>query len=195
MKTESRTAPRSLLIDLLVDRSSRLTQTMLVLGGSLLLTASAKLAVPIGPVPVTFQTLAVLLLGAILGRRLGTLAVLLYLGQGLCGLPVFAGMTAGPLKFLGPTGGYLIGMVPAAWIAGFAAERGKDRRFWTALPYLALAHQTIFVFGVLWLSVLLGNFERGFALGYLPFFGLDVAKFVLASAVVAGLWRAGRPSV
>lgn len=189
MNSTQTVAPYPLLIDWVVDRSSLAVQTMLVLGGSLFLTASAKIAVPIGPVPVTFQTLAVLLLGVVLGKRLGTLAVLTYLTQGLCGLPVFFDMLAGPIKFLGPTGGYLIGMVPAAWIAGYAAERGKDRKFWTALPYLAVAHQVIFVFGVLWLSLLLGSFERGFTFGYLPFFGLDIAKFVLASAAVAGLWK------
>lgn len=189
MNTKPTVSNRALLIDLVVDRSSLAMQAALVLGCSLLLTASAKIAVPIGPVPVTFQTLAVLLLGVALGKRLAVLAVLTYLAQGLCGLPVFYDMVAGPLKFLGPTGGYLIGMLPAAWIAGYAAERGKDRRFWTALPYLAVAHQVIFVFGVLWLSLLLGSVERGFAWGYVPFFGLDVAKFVLASAVVAGLWK------
>ncbi len=174
---------RQLLVDFIVDRSSFATQTLLVLGGSLLLTASAKVAIPIGPVPMTFQTLVVLLLGVMLGRKLGTLAVLTYLAEGLCGLPVFTA------TFTGATAGYLFGMLPAAWIAGYAAERGKDRDFWTVLPFLAVAHQTIFVFGVLWLSVVLGSVERGFTFGYLPFMGLDIAKFVAASAIVAALWK------
>lgn len=174
---------QELLIDFVVTRSSLLAQTLLVLGGSLLLTISAKTMIPIGPVPLTLQTLTVLLLGASLGRKLGTLVVLTYLAQGFCGLPVFAG------PFAGATFGYLLGMIPAVWIAGYAAEHKKDRRFVTALPYLAVAHQTIFLGGILWLTFLLGSFEQAFCVGYLPFFGADIAKFVLASAIVSTLWK------
>lgn len=181
-----------LLIDLLVDRSSLTAKAMLVLIGSLVLTLSAKTMLPIGPIPITLQTFAVLMLGVVMGPRLGLLAVSAYIAQGVCGLPVFYDMLAGPVKFFGPTGGYLIGMFPAVWIAGCAAERGKDRSFWTALPYLAVAHQTIFLFGVAWLAVLSGDWMQGFLLGYMPFFGVDILKFVAASALAAGLWKFNR---
>lgn len=192
MNTKPFASQRPLLIDFVVDRSSLATQTALVLGGSLLLTLSAKVAVPLGPVPMTCQLFVLLLIGVTMGRRLGTLTVLAYLAQGACGLPVFYDMLAGPLKFIGPTAGYLFGMIPAVWIAGYAAEQGKDRSFWAVLPYLALAHQTMYFFGVLWLVVLFGSWDRALTFGYFPMIGPDIVKFVLVAAVAARLWKLNR---
>lgn len=189
MNTEKIVQKKSLLIDFVVDRSSFAAKTMLILTGSFALTLSAKAAIPFGPVPMTFQLFALLLIGITMGRRLGTLAVLAYLAQGACGLPVFYDMVAGPLKFIGPTAGYLFGMIPAVWIAGYAAEQGKDRSFWKALPYLVVAHQTMYACGVLWLVVLSGSWEQAFMLGYFPFIGFDILKFIAVAAVAAGLWR------
>ena len=180
---------RPLLIDLCFDRTSPLTQVALIASGSLFLTLASKAAIPVGPVPITCQLFALLLLGITLGSRLGTTAVLVYLTQGLCGLPVFYDMIAGPIKFAGPTGGYLIGMIPAVWIAGYAAERGKDRSFWTVLPWLAVAHQSMYLCGILWLYVLLGNWQQTFQFGYWPFIGWDVLKYIIVAGFVAQIWR------
>lgn len=192
MNSKLNATPCPLLIDLLVDRSSLAVQVILVAIGSLLLTLSAKCSIPFWPVPMTFHLFALLMLGVMVGRRLGTLAVLAYLVQGACGLPVFYDMVAGPLKFVGPTAGYLFGMIPAVWIAGYAAERGKTRSFWSVLPYLALAHQTMYAGGLLWLYVLCGSWSQTFALGYWPFIVADIVKFVAVAAFAAGLWKFNR---
>src|SRR5690606_16484525 len=104
-----------------------LRNMLLAVGGSLLLTLSAKINVPFYPVPMTMQTFAVLLIGAAFGWRLGTATVLLYLAQGAAGLPVFAGTPEkgiGLLYLMGPTGGYLVGFAVAAAVVGWLAERG-----------------------------------------------------------------------
>src|SRR5579862_9024378 len=102
----------------------------LVIIGSLVLTLSAKIEVPFWPVPLTMQSLAVLVIGMAYGLRLGALAVLLYLAEGAVGLPVFAGTPErgiGLAYMVGPTGGYLLGFLLAAWVLGLLAERGWDR--------------------------------------------------------------------
>jgi biotin transport system substrate-specific component len=133
---------------------------LLALLGSALLTISAKLEVPFYPVPMTMQTLAVLVLGIAFGARLGAATVLLYLAEGAVGLPVFAGtpeLGIGIAYMMGPTGGYLAGFVLSAAITGWLTERRHD---WPALV-LAVAAGSIVVFipGVLWLAQLIG-FEQ-----------------------------------
>ena len=110
----------------------------LALGGSLLLAISAKVQVPFYPVPLTLQTLVVLLLGATLGARLAAASVALYLIEGLAGLPVFAGAVAGPVYMAGPTGGFLVGFLAAAALIGFAADRRWDRTWIRLLGSLSL---------------------------------------------------------
>src|SRR4051794_39821492 len=107
-----------------IFRASALRPALLAIGGSLALAASAQILVPIQPVPMTLQSLVVLLIGAAYGWRLGAATVLLYLAEGLCGMPVFAGFRAGPAVLIGPTGGFLLGFVPAAALAGWLAARG-----------------------------------------------------------------------
>src|SRR5438552_12874537 len=103
-----------------------------VLAGSALIALCAKIRIG-GPVPFTMQSWAVILLGAVLGSRRGALAAIAYLMEGMLGLPVFAGPTAGPAYLLGLTGGFLVGFVPAAFVVGWLAERRWDRRFLTAV--------------------------------------------------------------
>ena len=119
----------------------------LALGGSLLLAVSAKVQVPFYPVPMTMQTLVVLLIGAALGARLAAASVALYLIEGLAGLPVFAGAVAGPLYMAGPTGGFLVGFLAAAALIGFVADRRWDRSWIRLLGSLSLGHAVVFVFG------------------------------------------------
>ena len=133
----------------------------LALGGSLLLAVSAEVQFPY-PVPMTVQTLVVLLIGAALGARLAAASVALYLIEGLAGLPVFAGAVAGPLYMAGPTGGFLVGFLAAAALIGFVADRRWDRSWIRLLGSLSLGHAVVFVFGFLWLAQFVGA-EKAFA--------------------------------
>jgi biotin transport system substrate-specific component len=156
---------------------------LLALLGSVLLTISAKIEVPFYPVPMTMQTLVVLLLGMAYGARLGVATVLLYLAEGAVGLPVFAGTPErgiGIAYMMGPTGGYLAGFVLSAAITGWLTER---RRNWPALV-LAVAAGTVVVFipGVLWLALLIG-FEQSIVHGLTPFLWGAVLKGAVAIAL------------
>lgn len=166
---------------------------LLVLGGSLFVALLSQLRVQVGfsPVPISGQTLAVLLVGATLGSRRGALAMLTYLAEGAMGLPVFAG-AGGAARLVGPTGGYLAGFVVAAFIVGWLAERGWDRRpVTTALAMLA-GNTAIYLFGVSWLAILMGA-ENALPMGLYPFIIGDLLKLVLAVALLpAGWWLVGQ---
>jgi biotin transport system substrate-specific component len=163
--------------------------TTLILGGSLVVALAAQIAVrlPFSPVPVTGQTLAVLLVGALLGSRRGAWSTLAYLGQGLIGLPVFATGSSGAAYVLGPTGGYLLGFVVAAYLTGWLAERGWDQRIGTALLAMGLGNVAIYALGLPWLSIYAGS--QTLALGLLPYLAGDALKLALAAAALPGGWR------
>ena len=171
-------------------RSARLVDLALVVAGSLLLALSARVAIPLpfSPVPVTGQTLAVLLLGALLGSRRGPSAILLYLLAGALGLPGFAGGAAGLGRLAGPTGGYLVGFAVAAFLTGLLAERGWDRRAPTAFLAMLLGNGAVYACGLPWLAAFVG-FDRVLALGLLPFVPGDLFKLVLATLVLPAGWR------
>jgi biotin transport system substrate-specific component len=156
---------------------------LLALLGSALLTISAKIEVPFYPVPMTMQTLVVLLLGMAYGARLGTATVLLYLAEGAAGLPVFAGTPErgiGIPYMLGPTGGYLVGFVLSAAITGWLTERRRD---WPALVLAVTAGSiVVFIPGVLWLAHLIG-FEQAIANGLMPFLWATLVKGAIAIAL------------
>lgn len=161
-----------------------------VLAGTAALAVSAKVQVPFWPVPMTLQTLVVLLLGAGLGTRLGTLTVLAYLVEGAAGLPVFAGSAAGFAYLVGPTAGYLVGFVPAAAAAGLLAERGWARTLPRAAVLMLVGHALVFLPGLAWLMGFVG-FDRAMAMGLIPF----VAGTVVKSGLGAALLRARRPAL
>jgi biotin transport system substrate-specific component len=119
------------MVDVAWKGTGLLRDAVLVFGGAIGLALLAQIQVPLQPVPVTGQTFGVLLVGALLGSRRGALSMLTYLSLGAAGLPVFAGLGAGASHFAGPTGGYLVGFVMAAWLVGRLAERGWDRRIHT----------------------------------------------------------------
>lgn len=163
----------------------------LVLGGAALIALCSQLEIPLKPVPVTLQTLAVLLVGAALGARRGALSVLAYVLAGAAGLPVLSGGGAGLLKVLGPTGGYLAGFVVAAFLVGFLVERrGLDRSPWgTALAMLA-GNAAIYLCGLAWLSHV--TTLKGQALlsaGLTPFLLGDGLKLLLAAALLPLAWK------
>jgi len=163
-----------------------LTGGAAAIGGALLLTLSAKWQVPFYPVPMTMQTLVVLALGAILGPRLAVAAVTLYLAEGLAGLPVFAGASAGPAYVFGPTGGYLVGFLASAALVGALAARGATRSLIGLTAAMALGHVVIFACGFAWLAVALGA-SKAFALGVAPFYLATALKTALAVALARTL--------
>ncbi|MEX0503957.1 biotin transporter BioY [Alphaproteobacteria bacterium LSUCC0719] len=176
------------------DRGLALTaQLVLVLAGSLLLALSAQFAfrIPISPVPVTGQTLAVLLIGMAYGSRLGSATVLAYLVEGGMGLPVFANGTAGWVVIMGPTGGYLIGFVAAAFALGWLAERGMGRGPISTAVAMAIGTVIIYAAGVSWLGQFIG-FDKAIAGGVMPFLYGDALKLIVAAGLMPLAWRAVR---
>jgi biotin transport system substrate-specific component len=161
-----------------------------VIAGSLFIALCAQWAFPLpfSPVPVTGQTLAVLLTGMLLGSRRGSLSLLAYLGQGAVGLPVFAGGTAGLARLTGPTGGYLIGFLAAAFLVGMLAERGWDRRAGTTFLAMLLGNIVIYALGLLWLAHFVGS-ERVLALGLWPFIPGDLWKLLFATMLLPWGWK------
>lgn len=153
--------------------------------------AGAYIAIPIGPVPIVLQNLFVMLAGLLLGGRWGLISVGVYLLAGAVGLPVFAGGTGGLGRFVGPTGGYLLGFAAAAYLIGVISESGKGR---VAIDVLAMVAGTlvIYAFGVAWLKVVTGmSFSKAVGLGMFPFLIGDVLKIVTAIPIA----RALRPIV
>ncbi len=171
--------------------SARLVDAALIAAFSLLVAVSAQVAIPLpfSPVPLTLQTMAVLATGALLGARRGAAAILLYIGEGAAGLPVFSMGRAGIAHLAGPTGGYLVGFLAAAFLAGLLSEKGWDRKWITALAALLAADLAIYVPGLLWLATFSG-FSRAIVLGALPFAAADVLKAVACASLLPLGWKA-----
>jgi biotin transport system substrate-specific component len=171
---------------------TRLVRIALVVGFALLTALAAQFEIHLGfsPVPVTGQTLAVLLSGGVLGWRAGLGSQLLYVVLGGVGLPFYAGGEEGWQHLLGATGGYLVGFVVAAALVGWLAERHADRRVPTAIPSFLAGNAVIYLFGVPWLAAVVG-LSPGEALvqGLLPFVIGDLLKIGLAGILLpAGWW-------
>lgn len=171
-------------------RSALTYDSAAILAGTLLIALSAQIAVylPFSPVPVTGQTLAVLLIGVLLGSQRGALCLLAYLAEGAAGLPVFANGHTGAAYMTGPTGGYLIGFVAAAYLTGWLAERGWDRHSLTALLAMVIGNTAIYTFGLMGLVhfVGIGNVLDA---GLTPFLPGDLVKLALAAALLPSGWR------
>jgi biotin transport system substrate-specific component len=178
------------LSQVLLPRASVSRDVLLIVGASILTALFARIAVPLpfSPVPVTGQTFAVLLIGAALGSKRGALAMLAYLAEGICGLPVFAGGSGGIAALLGPSGGYLFGFVPAAFITGWLAERGWDRTLPLAFCAMLLGNAMIYAVGLPMLAPFVG-WDKVLALGLVPFVPGDIFKLVLAAVALPVSWR------
>ena len=165
-------------------------QVGLVIGFSLLMALSAQVMIPIGPIPITGQTFAVLLTGALLGSRLGAITMIVYLIEGASGLPFFRGGMAGIAHLMGPTGGYLIAFPAAAFITGAFAEHGWDRRFLTAAAAMAIGSLVIMLSGWAWFTILM-HASPLIALydTVIKFIPGDIIKILLAAAVLPTGWR------
>tara|TARA_Y100000590_G_scaffold214530_1_gene243222 strand:- start:299 stop:865 length:567 start_codon:yes stop_codon:yes gene_type:complete len=154
----------------------------IVILGTLLLSISSKIQVPFWPVPMTMQTFIVFLIGMTYGFKLASLTLVVYLIEGALGLPVFA--KGGGLVYLsGPTAGYLYGMVCAAGIIGFFADRGFNDSYFKSFMSLVIGAFVIFLFGVGYLASIIG-YDKAMAAGLYPFILSEFFKIGLASAVI-----------
>ena len=161
----------------------------LVIVFSLFIAACAQFTIHIGPVPITGQSFAVLLTGALLGSRLGAAAVIAYLIEGAIGLPFFAGGGAGIVRFFGPTGGYLVAFPAAAFIVGAFADHGWDKRYPTAVAAMAIGSLVILLGGWAWFAILTNTPPvAAFKIAVLPFLLGDVIKIALGAAVLPTGW-------
>jgi biotin transport system substrate-specific component len=177
------------LADVALPRAGWMTQLLLIVGASLLTAAAAQVEIrlPWTPVPISGQSWAVLLTGAVLGPRRAFLAISLYLFEGAMGLPFFSGGAAGFAKLVGPSGGYLIGFPFAALLTGMLAERGWDRRVVTMFCAMLLGSSVIFALGLAQLS----RFVPASGLlsaGLLPFIPGDLIKSALAALAFPAAW-------
>ena len=161
----------------------------LVVAFSLLTALAAQVVIPIGPVPITGSTFAVLLTGALLGSRLGAASLIVYLFEGAIGLPFFYGGHGGLVHMFGPTGGYLFAFPAAAFITGAFAENGWDKRFWTAAAAMAIGSLVILAAGWAWFAIVTNSSPLvAFQVGVMSHLPGDVIKIVLAAAVLPSGW-------
>jgi biotin transport system substrate-specific component len=173
------------------DRISGVVRGVILMAlGTALLTMSAKINLPLPYVPMTLQTLVVLMIGAAYGWRLGTTTVLAYLAEGAIGFPVFAGPVGGLAPLFGPTAGYLAGFVIAAFTTGWLSERGWDRSVPLLFVAMAAGHIVILGCGFAWLAfgMKLGV-EKAWLVGIAPFIAASLIKNVLGAALVPAVRR------
>jgi biotin transport system substrate-specific component len=163
---------------------------VLIALGTALLTLSAKVNLPLPYVPMTLQTLVVLMIGAAYGWRLGGATVLAYLAEGAIGWPVFAGPVGGLAPLVGPTAGYLAGFVAAAVVTGWLSERGWDRSVPLLFVAMGLGHIVILAAGFAWLAFgMKFGVEKAWLVGIVPFVATSVVKNALGATLVPAIRR------
>ena len=169
----------------LIKPSKIVTELPYLITFNILLAACSYISInlPFSPVPITGQTFGVLLIAMTLGKVRGTAVVGAYLMEGAAGLPVFAGGSAGLIKFMGPTGGYLIGFLAAAYLVGSLADRGWDKSYLKSIIAMVLGTAVIFILGLLWLNAYV-PFEALLTMGLFPFLPGAIIKIGLASAIL-----------
>jgi len=177
-------------------RSSALTQALFVVGGIGFIALLAQISIPVpgSPVPVTGQTLAVLLIGTTYGARLGFITFASYLLAGIAGAPIFAHSATsanhGIARLTGATGGYLVGMLVASLLLGYLADRKADQKFTTSFPALLLGDVVIFAFGLTWLHASLDmTWAQTFKAGFTPFILGEAIKIAITATSLPLVWR------
>jgi biotin transport system substrate-specific component len=179
------------LVDRVIPRSA-INNVALILSGAVFTAYAAQLVIPMWPVPITAQTLAVLLVGSVLGATRGAISLIVYFSMGAMGLPVFSAATS--LSF-GPTFGYLVGFIAAAALIGYLSERGWHKSVTGVLGSFAIANSVIYVFGLPWLAFALGTLGAAndlasvAAAGLAPFIIGDVIKMTVAAALLPLAWK------
>ncbi|SKA79449.1 biotin transport system substrate-specific component [Agreia bicolorata] len=190
--------PRFTVAPVLADRllaRSRVTDVALVMVGAFVVAALAQVEIPLWPVPVTGQTLAVLLVGTALGAARGASAIVVYTLAGLAGAPVFAGFTGGLLALTKPSFGFVLGFIAAAALVGWLAERRWDRKPFSALVALLAGTVVPFAFGLPWLAVSLAalglpsDLNAVLVAGVYPFIIGGVVKWLIAAALLPLAWK------
>jgi biotin transport system substrate-specific component len=161
----------------------------LIIAGSLFVALFAQIEIPMLPVPITGQTFAVLLVGALLGSKRGAAAMIAYIVEGAAGLPFFAGGASGMVVLTGATLGYLIGFIVAAYVIGLLAERGLERSVRTSIVPFLVGTLIIYLFGVTWLSIFLKSLSQGIEFGLMPFLIGDAIKLIAAALVLPAAWK------
>jgi biotin transport system substrate-specific component len=178
------------LIEAALAPLDRTRSASLVFAFSLLVALSAQIGIPDGPVPITAQTFAVLLTGALLGSRMGAAAIIIYLAEGAIGLPFFSLGRGGIGHLLGPTGGYLVAFPAAAFVTGAFAEHGWDKRFLTAAAAMAIGSIIIILSGWTWFSLVTNTpLVLAFQTTVLKFIPGDIIKILLAAALLPTGWK------
>lgn len=157
--------------------------------GSLFIAVFAQISIPLpfSPIPITGQTVAVLLLGGLLGSRCSAMAVLTYLMEGALGLPVFANMKTGAHILMGPTAGYLWGFVIAAFFIGYISEKGFNKSIISSFLYCVLATMIILASGVFYLSIFKVGFTQAMRIGFYPFVIGGIIKSLICASVFTGV--------
>jgi len=189
------TLVRPTLVDRVVTRTW-LSDLALVVAATALVAALAQVAIPLWPVPITGQTLAVLLVGAGLGAARGAAALALYAILGGIGLPIYSDAASGWSVLLGPTGGYILGFIAAAGIVGWAAERSWDRGWYKPIITFVGGSLIVFAIGLPWLAVSLGqlglpnDMQSVLIAGFYPFLIGGLIKAAIAAALLPALWAA-----
>jgi len=180
------------LIDILIPRIENkililVKDVVLVLSFTALTGICAKLKIEIGPVPITMQTFAVLLSGAILGSIRGAMSQFVYLISGLAGIPWFS-RGGGMVYIFSPTFGYIVGFVLAAYLVGFLCEKGWDRKIEKAILAMIIGSIVLYIPGLLWLGKFVG-LERVLTIGFYPFIAGDILKIFLAGSILPFGWK------
>lgn len=190
---------RPVLVDAILPRAGAMTDVALVLAGAALVALLAQVTIPLPIVPITGQTLGVLVVGAALGARRGAAALTTYMLTGLAGLPVFAGFTGTIAAVATPSFGFILGFIPAAFLAGWFAERTWDRRPWLAMVGFVAASIVPFLVGVPYMAYILNvvmgaGYDLGgiIAVGVTPFIAGGVVKAAIAAIVIPAAWRSVR---
>jgi biotin transport system substrate-specific component len=173
---------------LIQNENSHIKQAVIVLAAAALLAVASQISIPMQPIPLTFQSATVALIGIALGAKRGTYAIATYLVAGICGLPVFANFTFGPSVLFGPSAGYLIGFLPGAFVAGYLAEHGFARHVISSLAAALTAAICIFSLGVCVLATMTG-WHNAVALGLMPFILSEPFKLLAVAAVAPRFWK------
>jgi len=176
--------------DLLVRPSKKWMTIPILLGFNLLLVACSYLTVhlPFSPVPITGQTLGVLIVAMVLGRARGTAVVAAYLAEGAMGLPVFAGGKAGAVALLGPTGGYLAGFLAAAYVVGYLSDKGWYRTYFASVLAMIVGTVAIFACGLTWLGIVVPEGAL-LSMGLWPFLPGAAIKIAVAAVILPSVYR------
>ena len=192
----SHTLTAPVLVDTVIGARSRAKDALLVLSSAAVVGVLAQVSIPMWPVSITGQTLAVMVVGATLGASRGAAAMITYTALGLAGVPWFADFGGGPAYILKPSFGFILGFIVTAWVVGYLSERRWDRQPVASLVAFGLASLIPFVVGIPWMWAIL-HFTMDTTLGLwatlnaglIPFIPGGIIKWILAAAILNGAWR------